>query len=274
MKTKLIALDLDGTLLKSGNELSDANREAIIKAYRCGIKVVISTGRVFGEIPESVRSVKEISNYITSNGATVLDKDGKILISNTMPRDFSDKVVAVLKKYDCLLDIYTAGKAYIRKFDVSELPSYGLSEKAFDIFRIYRNFVDDIFEFYDKECGEVEKFGMFFGSSDMRAQAIMELGKIIPPPQLTYSMELNLEITSAGCTKGKALSELTKKYGFFPYHVMAIGDSDNDISMLEFAEKSVAMGNAPRFVKNYAKYETESCDKDGVALAIEKYAFD
>ncbi len=273
MKTKLIALDLDGTLLKNGNEVSEANRQAIVNAHNNGIKVVISTGRVYGEVPESVRNIKEISNYITSNGATVLDEKGNVIISNSMPRDFSDKVIKVIKKYNCLLDIYTAGKAYIRKFDVSELPSYGLTEDAFEVFKIYRNFVDDIYEFYDKECGLVEKFGMYFGKDDERADAIMELGKIIPPPQLTYSMELNLEITSAGCTKGKALSELAKKYGFFPYHVMAIGDSDNDISMLDYAEKSVAMGNAPQFVKEYAKYETETCENDGVAAAIEKYAY-
>ena len=272
MKIKLIALDLDGTFLKHGNVVSEANRNAVLKAVSEGITVVISTGRVFGEIPPSVKEIEGISYYITSNGGAVLDAKGKLIYENPLVRETSDGIMKILRKYDCLLDLYIAGKAYIRNFDESELPHYGLSSKDFDTFRIFRNFVDDINEFYESCPDRVEKINMFFGDTDERERAIRELGELNPVPQLTYSMGNNLEVNSADCTKGKALSELCKKLGIFPVEVMAAGDSNNDVTMLDYAGVSVAMGNAPQFVKNYAKYETDSCENDGVAKAIEKYA--
>lgn len=265
-------MDLDGTFLKSPNIVSDANADAVRRASAAGIKIAVSTGRVFGEIPHSVKNLGSIDYYITSNGGAVLDGKGNTVFTNLMPRELSDKVMEIISGYTCLTDIYTDGRAYINNFKDSELPLYGLKPEDFDSFREFRVFVDDVYEFY-RNCPQTpEKINMFFGDLEQREEVISRLSALSPAPQLTYSMGINLEVNSPDCTKGGALSKLCKKLGIFPQEVMAVGDSNNDISMLDLAGVSVAMGNAGQFVKNYAKYETDTCENDGAAKAIERFA--
>lgn len=271
MKIRLIALDLDGTFLKSPNIVSDANAAAVEKAAAAGVTVAVSTGRVFGEIPDSVKSIPAIGYYITSNGAAVLDRNGHPVYSKLIPKELSDKAMEIIFGCDCLPDLYIGGKAYIRKFSDSELPRYALTPKDFDAFRSFRVFVNDLEEFY-RSCGQLaEKINVFFGDTQTRDQVIERLKQLSPAPQLTYSMATNLEMTAPDCSKGAALSKLCKKLGIFAQEVMAVGDSNNDLSMLDFSGISVAMGNSDNFVKNYASYETDTCENDGAAKAIERF---
>lgn len=271
-RIKLIALDLDGTIISNGNILSDKSIEVINKAASKNIIMVVCTGRVMGEVPKAVKKIKGIQYFITSNGASIADNRMNVIYNDTIPVNITNKIIDILKDYNCLIDLYINGCGYIQKSDAENLNKYNIGHGFTSVLKASRICVDNIFEFYNSNKSEAEKINLFFSDLKERREAICRLNQLIPPPKITYSMENNLEINSQTCCKGQGIHFLSNKLGIDMSEIMTIGDSNNDISMLEPTGFSVAMGNAPSNVKQTAVYVTETCENDGAALAIEKYA--
>lgn len=269
---KLIALDLDGTIISNGNILSQRSIDTINKAADKGIVVSVCTGRVMGEIPESVKQIRGIQYFITSNGSSIKDSRMNNIYSDTIPVNTADKAMDILSEYRCLIDLYVDGNGYIQKEDIENLDRFNIGQGFDSVLKSTRIIVDNILEFYNNNKPDIEKINLFFANSGEREEAVFRLNQLIPPPKITYSMDNNLEINSHTCCKGQGIHFLGNKLGINMAEIMTIGDSNNDISMLESAGFSVAMGNAPESVKKFAAYITDTCENDGAALAIEKYA--
>lgn len=271
-RIKLIALDLDGTIIRNGNTLSDKSVEVINKAASENIVMAVCTGRVMGEVPEAVKKIKGIQYFITSNGASISDNRMNVIYNDTIPANTALKIIDILRDYNCLIDLYINGCGYIQKSDAENLEKYNIESGFIPVLKTSRILVENICEFYNNVKSEAEKINLFFADLQERSEAISRLNQLIPPPKITYSMENNLEINSHTCCKGQGIHFLSSKLGIDMSEIMTIGDSNNDISMLEPTGFSVAMGNAPSNVKQTAVYVTETCENDGAALAIEKYA--
>lgn len=269
MSIKLIALDLDGTFLSNGMDVSQRNINAVKQAVSKGIHVVICTGRAFGEIPKSVRNIKEIEYFITSNGASVTNRYEKIVYSNPMPREISDIAIEKISRSECMLDLYIDNKAYMQESQSLCLEKYGLTDKFYNMLINSRIKVEDIKKFYREQKSNVEKINLFFADISYREKIIRRLSTLSPAPNMTYSLKNNLEITSSTCNKGSGLESLCRILNVDRSEVMAVGDSNNDLSMLKFAGYSFAMDNAPDYIKDAAVYVTGSYMDDGAALAIE-----
>lgn len=271
-KVKLIALDLDGTIISGAENISQKSIDVINKAAALGITVAVCTGRVMGEIPDSVKNIKGIKYFITSNGSSIINTDGKVIYSDPLDGQTADKVIDILKEYNCMIDLYIDGNGYMQASDAKKLDFYNVSNGFDEVLKSSRILKDNICQYYNENNPTLEKINLFFADKHERSEAKCRISHLNPPPKIAYAMDYNLEITSNTCCKGQGLHYLSNLINADISEVMAIGDSNNDISMLLSAGIPVAMGNASSAVKSHAEHITDTCENDGAAKAIEKYA--
>lgn len=273
-KIKLIALDLDGTLLNSEKRLSQRNENALRECIRRGIEIVPCTGRIWKGIPEFLREFPGIRYAITVNGAAIVDIQKKEEIDQ---RKFcaaqAIEILEMAKGFNTMYDAYIEGQGYGEKRFMDHMDSYGIPPVVQKMVRDTRVIVPDVIEKVKREQRDVEKINYFFGDLEERARAREELLKrsdVI----VSSSFQFNLEINAVGATKGEGILRLASHLGIEPEATMGFGDGENDLSMMQKAGLGVAMANGEDIVKQAADYVTDSNDLDGVAKAIEKFVLD
>jgi len=237
---KLIALDMDGTLLNNEHEVPHENQVAIEKAKEQGFHVVISTGRSLSTCKEIIEPLGESAYLVTINGGEIYDQHFNLIERNSFdPKD-------------------------VRKL-------WDLTQKHQASF--WSSTVQGRFSSQDPFEGEPEdyewiKYGFNFEDEELRDTIIAEL-KDHDSFEVTNSSPLNLEINPAGINKATALRKVSKWLDITMDNVMAVGDSLNDIAMIREAGFGVAMGNAQDIVKEEANMVTGTNVENGVAQAIE-----
>lgn len=273
-KIKLIALDLDGTLLNSEKRLSQRNEKALRECIHRGIEIVPCTGRIWKGIPEFLREFPGIRYAITVNGAAIVDIQKKEEIDQ---RKFcaaqAIEILELAKGFNTMYDAYIEGQGYGEKRFMDHMDSYGIPPVVQKMVRDTRVIVPDVVEKVKREQRDVEKINYFFGDLEERARAREELLKrsdVI----VSSSFQFNLEINAVGATKGEGILRLASHLGIEPEATMGFGDGENDLSMMQKAGLGVAMANGEDIVKQAADYVTDSNDLDGVAKAIEKFVLD
>lgn len=267
---KLIALDLDGTLLDSQKRLSSRNKEALLKCMDQGIWIVPCTGRIWSAVPDFLREMNGIRYAITTNGAVVEDvRENKILDERKMPWELAVEIFELAQQFHTMYDVYVGGRAFGELRFAERLTEFGMLPLLQDMVRRTRKFIPDV-SAKIRELGEpVEKINYFFGDMQERERARAALkarGDVI----VTSSFSNNLEINARGATKGEGLLRLAAKLGVKPEETMGFGDNGNDATMMQMAGVGVAMGNAEEDIKNLADYVTDTNDADGVAQALER----
>lgn len=269
---KMIGLDLDGTLLNTKKELTDHTRRVLAEAINAGILVLMATGRPFTGIPEELRTFPGIHYALTSNGARVLDTDhNKILIEQLLPMESAKKALRIFEKYDTLSEIYFDGQGYADAAKLDNVGKYHHDPNMWNYVRTTRIAVPDIWDVIAKENRNMDKVQALFANMDERAAAWKELSEL-KELELVGSLSYNIEINAAGVNKGTALVALGEMLGIPRESIMACGDGDNDVHLLQEVGFGVAMANAQPQVKEAADHITASNDEDGVARAIEKFA--
>ena len=272
---KMIGLDLDGTLLNTKKELTDHTRRALTEAIDAGILVLMATGRPFTGIPEELRTFPGIHYALTSNGARVLDTDhNKILIEQLLPLESARKALHIFEKYDTLSEIYFDGQGYADAAKLDNVGKYHHDPNMWNYVRTTRIAVPDIRDVIAKENRSMDKVQALFADMEERAAAWKELKELseLKELELVGSLSYNIEINAAGVNKGTALVALGEMLGIPRESIMACGDGDNDVHLLQEVGFGVAMANAQPQVKEAADHITASNDEDGVARAIEKFA--
>lgn len=268
---KLIALDLDGTLLDSQKRLSQRNEEALNECIRRGIEIVPCTGRIWNGIPDFIRNIPGIHYAITINGAVVEDViNHRVLRERKMTVKQGLEILELAKNFETMYDVYVDGQGYGEARFMDHMERYGVNPGIRDMVRRTRMIVPDMIEKV-KELGKpVEKINYFFNDLEERARAKAALearGDVF----ISSSFRNNLEINLNGATKGDGICCLAEHLGLKPEETMGFGDGENDITMMKMAGIGVAMANGEDSVKEAADYVTDINDADGVALAIEKF---
>ena len=268
---KLIAIDMDGTLLNEKKHIDKAQKEAIHEAVEAGIKIVLCTGRpLYGILPfyeELGLSELDSEGYvILNNGCSIhKTKDWKLIDQVNFTSDDIDYLYKFSEGYD--INFTLVNDYYY--FNIDRKPTDELITDAGFVF-------SDITNISLKEAKngkhKIIKI-MFLGNPNIMADFQKENENIL---KNKYSGVLSqpyvYEILPKGNNKGTGLKKLAKKLGIKQEEIMAIGDGNNDIEMFEYANYSVAMENGTELAKKAAKYETDSNENDGVAKAIRKYA--
>ena len=267
MAVKLIAADMDGTLLTSDQRITRRTEDAIKKAIDNGIEFILGTGRSNSECAMFYHQLP-LRYSIFANGAYVRDLKNKTdIITQNISVDEAKIIYDIYAKYDSIIFIQGDHWVYT-SYDFLEkcrrFPEYTV---GFAPVNLPYRFVDDLKVFLDERNGDIEKFHVSFFDPEDGKKAYDELIKL--PFKVVWCGKYCVEVTHPGADKGRALGLLAERLGIKQEEVMAIGDSENDASMLEYAGISVVVDNAPDKLKAKADIVVPSHDEDGVVVAIE-----
>lgn len=270
MPVKFIACDLDGTLLSEDHiTVSERTKKALLEAHEKGIKIAVATGRTLSVIYNVIDQIPFADYVIYSNGAAVCDlKTAKTVYENYMPADVAADLFSYLSSYPVYFEFYQNGKQHILKGCEKYFKGMDLPQEFLDLYARSTIAHDDIMPF--AEMG-VEKVNLFYFEKayyDEIRNHLFSNNRI----DCTSPVAGDIEMTYKGVDKAYALEGVCAQLGIDRSEVMAFGDADNDLKMLEFAGYGTAMGNAADICKEKAKYITLSNACDGVAVAVEKYA--
>jgi hydroxymethylpyrimidine pyrophosphatase-like HAD family hydrolase len=238
---KLIALDMDGTLLTSENEITEKTHLVIRKALEQHVDVILSTGRWLGSCYPFAEALNLKTYIITSNGGEIWTMDKQLLERHLLEAGLVKKMWKLAS-------------------------NLGMNTWMVTTERVYRN-GERPGDFFAHEW---LKFGC--DSLDQhKLDTVVEELSYYQELELTNSLPTNIEVNPSGVHKASALESVCREKGITMAEVMAVGDSLNDIKMIQQAGLGVAMGNAQEAIKNVADYITDSNDCDGVRKAIEKF---
>lgn len=267
---KLIAIDLDGTLINNDKILTDYTRETLLTAIDSGVKVVPATGRAISGIPDYLNDIP-IEYGIFCNGASVYNiKEMEELYSDRFTREEALTLLSQCEELETIISHAANGSMYSLEEDKPRLAHYNLHPRTQDVVLSTRTFVDNLGEVIQQATKGVDKFVLFFNSQEKKAAA-REYFENMGIYHVVSSLYENLEIGKKSCNKGHALKFLTSHLDLMPEQVMSFGDASNDYEMIDFAGTGVAMKNGEDHVKEIANYITLSNDEDGVANAIRKF---
>lgn len=264
---KLIAIDLDGTLLDDDKHISLENKMAIQKAKKCGIKIIIASGRPYFRVKDILQQLdlNNNSNYvITYNGGCILIGDNsKIIYEERLSNKDICEIIKFLDKYKC--GIYLYCEDYIFRLNQNlKIANLKIFNKV---------------QFEEKTIGELKK--MNYANKIILADEVEIIDEIKTKIPKQFNNQYNivrstpyfLEFLPINVSKGNAIEILAKILKINKEEVMVIGDEENDLSMFNYAKIKVAMKNANFQIKKRADFITESNNNSGVAKAIEKLIF-
>ncbi|UCZ54673.1 Cof-type HAD-IIB family hydrolase [Bacillus shivajii] len=278
---KLIATDMDGTLLNDGRNISEENIKAIQAAMDKGIHVMVATGR---DYTEAIAPLKEASlrlPLINVNGADLRKEDGEVIHQQTLTYHQFKDMKKILEEEGVYYEIYTTKGAYTddskRGLDVivdllmstGEFGSYdqvrSLAERRFEEGAINQTTsYDNLLQDENCELFKILAFSEDHGKRDRARKRLVEAVNV----DVSASGKENLEINHKEATKGNGLKIMAETYGVDLSETMVLGDNFNDVSMMEVAGLSVAMGNAEDEIKELCDEVTDKNTNDGVAKAI------
>lgn len=271
IKTKLIGMDLDGTLLTTGKELTEYTKKVLRKAVREGITVLPATGRPYSGVPKELKEFPGIHYAVTANGGRVVETaTGRALFECLVPYETAGRVLDVFEHYDSLREIYYDGIGYAGEDVLKTVSRYIDSPPMADYIAATRIPVPDVRAKFEAERRSVDKVQGLFVTVGDRDAAIEEL-KAVSGIEITGALDKNIEVNAEGVDKGKALVRLGKQLGIQREEIMAFGDGSNDLKMMREVGIGVAMANAQEAVKEAADYIAASNDEEGVAHFIEEY---
>lgn len=265
---KLIALDMDGTLLNEGKKISEENNIAIKKAKEKGVKVVLATGRPIKGIENYLNELDLISDEdycITYNGSLVVNTGTKEILTQVLLKSEDVHYLYDLsKKLDIDIHALTTSGCITPK--LSEYTELEIRMNNIPFEEIDFNNIKD-----DTEIVKV----MFVGEEKKLSAVIEKLPReVYKKYNVVRSAPYFLEFLDKNVSKGTGVKALAEKLGINRSEIICVGDAGNDIDMIEYAGLGVAMKNAFPEVKKAANYITYSNEEDGVAHVINKFILD
>ena len=269
---KLIALDLDGTLLTTDKVLTPENEAALSGAARAGIEIVPATGRFYGGMPENIRRLPFVRYAITVNGAQVWDvREQRAISKAEIPWQRAVKIMEYLDSLPVIYDCYMDNWGWMTRAHYDRAEEFAPHRHSLEMLKTLRTPVPELKAHLARTQHDVQKIQMFFLDPELRARQMEELARRFPDTAVTTSIPRNVELNSLAATKGEAVKTLASHLGLELSQTMCFGDDLNDVTMLQAAGIGVAMGNAAPEVKAAADYVTLDCDHSGVAAAMHHF---
>jgi Cof subfamily protein (haloacid dehalogenase superfamily) len=254
---RLVALDVDGTLVDGSNEMSDAVRDAVLAVRDTGAEIVISTGRAIPGVLDTVAKLGFTTGYaVASNGAVVFTYD-PVEIIHTVTFDASDAVRRVMEQVpDAIVAVEEVGTGFRvnRPFPEEEFSGQFV--------------VDDVEKLIAEPVTRVVIRSTEHTPAEFTA-LVHDLGLTGTNYFIGYSAWLDL--APEGVSKASGLDVVCQRLGITPADVLAVGDGNNDLEMLAWAGRGVAMGHGPDTLKAVADAVTGGIDEDGLVDELKQY---
>lgn len=268
---KILAIDLDGTLLNKQNQVTPENIEAIRQARARGIEVVPCTGRLLCESRFAIEAIGGCRYSMHCNGSVVWDHRANrpVFLSAFAPALAQD-IIRRLEAANVLFQVYVDDADCCPTRFRDQFTSEIFNATYARIFKDKQLWMDDVGAGIEK-CGlKVLKFYIPNRDHDLLVRMKAEMTSL-PGVDATYSSHYSLELFQAGMDKLNGLTKLLEHLGLGFENLMMIGDSENDLRAIRAARVGVCMENGQDFVREAADYVTLDRNHSGVAHAIEKY---
>ncbi len=263
MNYRLLAMDLDDTILPREGNISERSKAAIRRAQESGVMVTLASGRTFGAVSRFAHELGIDLPVITHQGALVKDiKTGQVLYEDLFPVDLMREVVRLCRAHDWHLNIYIGDETFMEK-----------GGREFELYtalsRINQSLTPDLMAVLDRNP---TKF-IVVSESPERTEAVLPLLKAAMGDRVSIlrSHPLLIEGVMPTVSKGRALAVLAAHLGVLQEETAAIGDNENDIDMLRWAGLGLAMGNASPEVQAAADCVLPPIWEDGAAYGIERF---
>lgn len=267
---KLIAVDMDGTLLRSDKTLDPATIQDVEGASAQGIFVVYSTGRAVPELEAYVKQLPCMRYAVALSGALVYDfQERKSVFCQMMSGACIREIVKVAGRYDAMAHLLAEHESIVRVDQVSHMADFHMGIYQ-PMFLELTKRVEDM-EVEAKRHDAIPKVNIYFLSAQDRAAGYEALRHL--PLSFAFAEGASLEMNAAGVTKASGLRALTEHLGISMAQTVGIGDADNDRAMLEAVGLSVAMGNGAQDIRALCDAVTADNDHNGVGDAIRKIFF-
>lgn len=286
--SKLIAIDLDGTLLNSFGEISTKNKEKLVEAHEKGAEVVLASGRTTESILNFATELGICNYLISGNGAIVYDiKKQKILTNKFMKKNRLLEVIKTCEESGIYYNIYTEEAVITKSLKYNTLFYSKENEKKSDDKKTKIEIIEDIYKYveerekcdYTKVTICAESFKMFSNVieklKEIKNVEVLDVSRMTKKIIKCGDDEIKLEyfyteISNENVNKWTAIEYLMKILNIDKKDVIAIGDNINDKEMLSHAEVGVATGNSNPEIKKIAKLVVADNNSDGVSEAVEK----
>lgn len=280
---KLIASDMDGTLLNDDHMISEENLKAIRKAQEMGRHFTIVTGRDYGAVKSYLEECDLRCECILSNGAEYRDVDGNVIESVYMNKESVKIVFDILNEAGLCIQLMTNKGSYVtnkesdKKAIIDRFKLFNPKMTEEEVVEFVERFhkqrgmklIDNIYEVLENDV-EILKIVTFDNDEKLIARLKEKLRESTSDLAVASTFNNDIEISDIKAQKGLILAKAIKKMGIDKSEVIVLGDSFNDYSMFTEFENSYAMENAIPEIKEIAKYITDTNNNDGVAKAIYK----
>jgi Cof subfamily protein (haloacid dehalogenase superfamily) len=275
MGVRLIALDIDGTLLDSHWKVPEANRTAICEAARRGIEVALVTGRRYDFALPVAQDLGCPLTMIVNNGGMIRASSGETCLRHLLPADVARSVLRMCARWSdgaaVIFDRPRANQLMLENLERNDSIRYAYYSRNLE----FIGFADPLESCLTEDPLQVMYSGtvaeMEEAQKSLAASPLAEQFRLAATKYSARDFAM-LDVLPPGCTKGAALEEWAQRQGLRREEILAIGDNHNDLEMLHYAGIPVVMGNSVPELKNYGWHETHSNDESGVAVAIERFA--
>ncbi|MDO4617263.1 MAG: Cof-type HAD-IIB family hydrolase [Lachnospiraceae bacterium] len=276
-RIRLVALDLDGTLLNSDKQVTDESRKVLYKAAEQGIEIVPCTGRFFGGMPENVRKFPFLHYAITVNGASVYDvREQKELYSSCIPWE---KAIEVLEFIETLprplvYDAYIENWGWMPRVMQENVEPFGPDAHYLKMLKTFRTPVEDLKAYIRENQKDAQKLQIYMLPGEVeeyKAGMMQAIREQFPWLAVTSSVVNNIEMNFKDANKGDALMALAGYLNIPREQVAAFGDGSNDLTMIKAAGFGVSMENGVPELREMAEYVTRNNDHEGIAFGFRKF---
>lgn len=279
---KLIASDMDGTLLNKESKISEKNEKAIKAIQQKGVQFMMATGREYDIVKPLLEEYQLRCKCILMNGSEIRDEEGNILQTVNVNKNLIHDIIQISDKYNLAVEIFADKGIFTTNSKEKSLeanarriqgfrPEYSY-EECIEITKKHFRFVEqqyitNLSDFLSSEV-QIRRISSFHHNLDIVEQAKAEIKEKIKGISVLSFFPDNIEMTDESATKGVILKKYIKELGILPEEVIVMGDSYNDISLFEEFENSYAVSNADADVMKLANHIVGSNDEDGVAQVI------
>lgn len=288
---KLVAIDLDGTMLNKYGIITENTKNVIKKVQEKGVEVIIASGRPINSVKNFSKEINSHNYFISGNGAITYDiKNDKILYENILNKNKVLQVIKICEENSIYYNVYTENGIIAKNLNYNTLYYYKENLNKSEENKTHINIVESIYDYIEKRDEKILKIMICDGSKPIFNSIMKKIREITDIEILDVSHmsrkiikqgteEIALEyfyteISAKDVDKWNALEKLIEIMNITKDEVVTIGDNANDIKMLKNAGFGVAMGESAPYVKESADVVTESNDDDGVAVILEKLFLD
>lgn len=286
---KLVAIDLDGTLLNSYGEISSETRDAIKKTVEKGVEIVLASGRPISSVEDLANELRANHYIVSGNGATVYDmQKQETVYERFLSKEQILNIVKICEENSIYYNIYTENEVLTKSLNYNTLFYHSENTHKQEEKRTNINILTDVYDYVLRANNQkylkvtvCDQSRIVFGSIIKKLRTIRDIDvldvehmskKVIKAGTEEVLVEYcYTEITNQNVNKWTALEYIMEQENIKREEVIAIGDNVNDKEMIEEAGLGVAMGNSTQAIKEIADVETTTNNEDGVCKILEKY---